>query len=81
MIELIVPAEENFAQANNIIKCKYADLIHKCQEVVREVKYFSVEVGSRGFTNVNKPSEAVSNTWTYPTKTIRKAIDDVSKQP
>ena len=31
-------------------KCKYADLIHECQESGWQVKYFPLEIGSRGFT-------------------------------
>ena len=56
VIELTVPAEENLAQANNRKKCKYADLIHECQEAGWDVRYFPVEVGSRGFTNPNPQS-------------------------
>ena len=77
VIELTVPAEENFAQANSRKKCKYADLIHECQEAGWEVKYFPVEVGSRGFTN-----QTLRSCFKYldlSNKETRKAIDDISK--
>ena len=48
VIELTVPAEENMAQAK---KCKYEDLISEGHEAGWEMKFFPVEVGSRGFTN------------------------------
>ncbi|XP_072033402.1 uncharacterized protein [Amphiura filiformis] len=50
IIELTVPAEENLAQANHRRKMKYEDLIQEGQAAGWELKYFPVEVGSRGFT-------------------------------
>ena len=73
MIELTLPAEENFAQANSRKKCKYADLIHECQEPGWE----PVEVGSRGFTN-----QTLRSCFKYldiSNKETRKAIDDISQ--
>ncbi len=54
VIELTVPAEENIAQANYRKKCKYTDLIQECREAGWEVKYFPIEVGSRGFRFTNQ---------------------------
>jgi len=51
VIELTVPAEENMAQANQQKKCKCEDLISEGREAGREMNYFPIEVGSRGFTN------------------------------
>ena len=51
IIELTVPAEENLAQANFRKKMKYEDLIQEGQSAGWELKYFPVEVGSRGFAN------------------------------
>ena len=75
-IELTVSAED-FAQANSRKKCKYADLISECQEAGWEVKYFPVEVGSRGFTK-----QTVRSCFKYldlSNKETRKAIDYISK--
>ena len=47
IIELTVPAEENFAQANLRKKVKYEDLIQEGQDAGWELKYFPVEVGSK----------------------------------
>ena len=51
IIELMVPAKENLAQANFRKQLKYEDLIHKGQSAGWELKYFPVEVRSRGFAN------------------------------
>ena len=77
VIELTVPAEENLAQANNRKKCKYADLIHECQEAGWDVRYFPVEVGSRGFTN--QTLRACFKYLDLSNKEIRLAIDEISK--
>ena len=51
VLELTVPVEENFAQANSRKEFKYANPIQECQEAGWEVNYFPVEVVSRGLTN------------------------------
>ena len=76
-MQLTVPAEENFAQAYCMKKCKYADLIQECQEAIWEMKYFSIEDGSRGFTN-----QTLRSCFKYldlSNEEIRKAIDDIPK--
>ena len=77
VIELTVRAEENLGQANNRKKCKYADLIHECQEAGWDVRYFPVEVGSRGFTN--QTLRACFKYLDLSNKEIRLAIDEISK--
>ena len=45
IIDFMVPAEENLAQANFRKKLKYEDLIQEGQSAGWETKYFPVEVG------------------------------------
>ena len=77
VIELTVPAEENLAQANSRKKCKYTELIQECKEAGWDVKYFPVEVGSRGFTN--QTLRACFKYLKLTNKELRKAVDDISK--
>ena len=77
VIELTVPAEENMAQANHRKKCKYEDLISEGRDAGWDLRYFPVEVGSRGFTNATLRTcfkfLGLSN------KEIRKALDSISR--
>ena len=77
VIELTVPAEENMAQANHRKKCKYEDLINEGREAGWEMKYFPIEIGSRGFTN-----ETLRACFKYlglTNKEMRKALDKISR--
>ena len=77
VIELTVPAEENMAQANHRKKCKYEDLINEGQEAGWNLKYFPVEVGSRGFTN--KTLRTCFKYLGLTNKEIKKGLDSVSR--
>ena len=81
LIELTVPAKENLiiCTSQQQKKCKYANVIHECQELSRlgGVKYFPVEVGFRGFTD-----QTLRTCFKYldlSSKQIRRAIDDISE--
>ena len=77
VIELTVPAEENMAQANQRKKCKYEDLISEGRDAGWDLKYFPVEVGSRGFTN--ETLRACFKFLGLSNKEIRKALDSISR--
>ena len=77
IIELTVPAEENFAQANLRKKVKYEDLIQEGQDAGWELKYFPVEVGSRGFTN--NTLRTCFKFFGLTNKEIKKALDSVAR--
>ena len=77
VMELTVPAEENLAQANYRKKCKYTDLIQECHEAGWEVKYFPIEVGSRGFSI--QTLRACFKYLDLSNREIRKATDEISK--
>ena len=77
VIELTVPAEENMAQANQRKKCKYEDLVSEGQEAGWEMKYFPVEVGSRGFTN--ETLRACLKFLGLTNKEVKKALDNISR--
>ena len=49
IIELTVPAETNFENANYRKKTKYSDLVDQCQLNGWKVHLFPIEMGSRGF--------------------------------
>ena len=49
IIELTVPAETNFENANYRKKSKYSDLVDQCQINRWKVHLFPIEIGSRGF--------------------------------
>ena len=76
VIELTVPAEENMAQANRK-KCKYEDLISEGREAGWEMKYFPIEVGSRGFTN--ETLRTCMKFLGLTNKELKKALDNISR--
>ena len=77
VIELTVPAEENMAQANQRKKCKYEDLISEGREAGWEMKYFPIEVGSRGFTN--ETLRTCMKFLGLTNKELKKALDNISR--
>ncbi|XP_072051487.1 uncharacterized protein [Amphiura filiformis] len=79
IIELTVPAEENLAQANLRKKMNYEDLIQEGQEAGWELKYFPVEVGSRGFTNNTLRNCFSFKFFGLTNKETKKALDTVAR--
>ena len=77
IIELTVPAEENLAQANLRKKMKYEELIQEGQAAGWELKYFPVEVGSRGFTN--NTLRTCFKFFGLTNKETKKALDTVAR--
>ena len=76
-VELTVPAEVNLAQVNFRKKLKYEDLIQEGQSTGWELKYFSVEVRSRGFTN--KILRTCFKFFGLTNEETRKALDFVAR--
>ena len=77
IIELVVPAEENLAQANYRKKLKYEHLIQEGQSAGWQLKYFPVEVRSRGFTN--NTLRTCFKFFGLRNKETRKALDSVAR--
>ena len=74
IIELTVPTEETLHRPTSG-KLKYEDLIQKGQNRGFELKYFSVEVGLRGFTN--NTLRTCFKVFGLTNKETRKAMDSV----
>jgi len=77
VIELTVPAEENLAQANLRKKLKYEDLIQDGHAAGWELKYFPVEVGSRGM--INSTLRACFKFLGLTKKEIKKGLDSIAR--
>ena len=77
LIELTVPAEINFENANSRKRAKYSDLVDQCQLNGWKVHLFPIEVGSRGFAygSVYKCAKELG----FDSKTSNKIIRQMSK--
>ena len=76
IVELTIPAEENMTDAHDRKNIKYQSLVSECERQSWKVKYFPVEVGSRGF-----PGTSLRHCLKYfrlSNKQIKVVSDEVS---
>ena len=76
VVELTVPAEENFAQANSRKSASILTSYTSARKQVEKWNTFPLKFGRElGLGQQGSPttsSEAVSNTWTYSTKKLER---------